>query len=269
MAHIGIKTADGGFFRICEEDQEVKKRVRLVPARENQTSVQIDLFRGDAASVSEAEYIGSLLLEQVEADEQGERKLDLILKLDPEGNMQATVTDLGSGSYQSFSVNLNSLDEAGGFDIPDFSLDDDQIDQVSVEGVHDDLDEMSFDAGMESEADDFERELEEGLLEDGDNIEPAADLPEPPRFDQSYDDRMDSEFDSYGEDIEDDDEEEPYQEVKKLHPLLIAGIVLILLAAIGLASFGVFLLLKAEATPPLQAMRSGCQQLIAWGRMIV
>lgn len=253
MAYIGIKTADGGFYRVCEDERVSRKRVKLVPARDDQTSVQIDLFRGDAEKVEGAEYIGSLLLEYIEATADGTRSLELVLHLDEQRDLQATVNDLGSGSYQSFSVNLDALSESGGFDMPDFSLDEDQIDEVEVTGVSDEFDEM--DLGDENSDDSFERELEQGLDEESD-FGSEAKLPEPPRFD------IEDEIPDYSDS---DDSEGKFREIRKLHPVLLVGIILIVLAAMGLITFGVVLLLRNSQASALQSV---LPTLIAWSAAI-
>ncbi len=272
MAYIGIKTADGGFFRVCKEETTAKKRVRLVPAREDQTSVQIDLFRGDTERVNGAEYIGSLLLEEVSPDADGESKLDLILELDAEKNLHATVNDVGSGSYQSFSVNLDALDEAGGYDIPDFSLDDDQIDDVTVESIHDDLDDFSAVDTNSEASEEFERELEQGLLEDDDELA-DTDFPDAPQFDSSYGEQDaagmgDYSLDSDEDEDEYDDEQGEEIQVRKIHPLLLVGIILIVLAALLLSAFGIFLLIRGGTQPPLQALRQTVSDLFVWGLVL-
>ncbi|AFG38759.1 Hsp70 family protein [Spirochaeta africana] len=260
MANIGIKTADGGFYPIFGDDEVANKRVRLAPAREHQSSVQIDLFRGDSDEVAGAEYIGSLLLEHIEPTADGKREIELKLRLDTQHDLQATANDLGSGSYQSFSVNLDTLNESGGFDIPDFSLDDDQIDDVMIDGGLEDIDDASANLDLSMD-DDFERELEAGLQDS--NLEPDAELPEPPRFEVEENDGFHPEYDPY------EDEEvpagaasrRPLKAVRRLHPIAKAIILLIVLAALGLIGFGIFLLVRGENLPAPQSL---LPVLIAW-----
>ncbi|MFW5800430.1 MAG: Hsp70 family protein [Spirochaeta sp.] len=261
MANIGLKTADGGFFSIFSDQEPGKRKVRLIPAREHQSSVQIDLFRGDSNDIAESEYIGSLLLEHIESTEEGTREIELVVAIDRNSDFQATAKDIGSGSYQSFSVNLNAVNDVGGFDIPDFSLDDDQIDQVVVDSSDQDTDPLSMDMDMEIPADDrLGRELEAGLEED---ISEDAGLPDPPRFTANED--VVPYSDSYGQEDQAEEPVKPFKEVRRLHPVAIAIIVLIVLAALGLIGFGIYLLVRGESTSALKTVR---QIKIAWDSTI-
>ncbi|GAB6089296.1 Hsp70 family protein [Spirochaeta dissipatitropha] len=251
MAHIGIKTADGKFYPITTDEGTSKKLLRLIPAREHQTSVQIDLYRGNPdTAIADSEYIGSLLLERIEPEQDGSRRIELVLQYDENHDLSATATDLGSGSYQSFSVSLDALSGNTEFDMPDFPVDDEQTDSVFVDSF------PEYDTGEET---DFERELESGL-EDSDMF--ASSMPEPPSFESESHDSANvvssDEDDSFPDEYESEDEPPV---VRKLPVWFIALIALIVLAAAGLIAFGIFLLVRGSAAA---ALEGAMPVLLAW-----
>ncbi|MBN2811703.1 MAG: peptidoglycan-binding protein, partial [Spirochaetales bacterium] len=62
-ASIGIKLADSKFFPVLEEGIPARKALDLTTVRDDQTSVQINLFRSSSEDISEAEYVGTLMIE--------------------------------------------------------------------------------------------------------------------------------------------------------------------------------------------------------------
>lgn len=120
---IGIKIANRSYFPIIEERPEQKKRLVLTTVNDNQTSVQIDLYRGDGKELQNALYIGSLIIDNIEPSSKGGPEVELILGIDQEKNLTATAADVSSGEKQSLSVSLDALDEDNLYDIPDFDID--------------------------------------------------------------------------------------------------------------------------------------------------
>ncbi len=121
---IGIKLADGTFFPILDEDALSEQSLELTTVRENQESVQINLFK--QVDETEPEYIGSLIVEDVSTGAAGDPTINLKIKLDEEKNLSAEAVDEGSGSHQSLKVSLKNLDEASleGLDFDFASFDD-------------------------------------------------------------------------------------------------------------------------------------------------
>ena len=121
---IGIKLADGTFFPILDEDALSEQSLELTTVRENQESVQINLFK--QVDETEPEYIGSLIVEDVSTGVAGDPTINLKIKLDEEKNLSAEAVDEGSGSHQSLKVSLKNLDEASleGLDFDFASFDD-------------------------------------------------------------------------------------------------------------------------------------------------
>ena len=61
MSSIGIKLADGSFYPVLEGDSVQKKRLVLTTVRDNQRSMQINLFR-DSEPDKELQYVDSLII---------------------------------------------------------------------------------------------------------------------------------------------------------------------------------------------------------------
>jgi nucleoid-associated protein YgaU len=101
---IGVKLADGSFYSVLEEDFTGRKKLVVTTSRDNQDSVQIDLYRG---SLEGAEaFIGSLMIENIQPAPKREPEIELQLGLDSSGNLEAFASDPMTGEKQSLSVSL-------------------------------------------------------------------------------------------------------------------------------------------------------------------
>jgi hypothetical protein len=125
-ATIGIKIANGEFYSIIDENSDVKKRLVLTTVHDKQQSVQIDLYRSYTKTMADAQYIGSLVVEDIRERPKGEPSIEMILSCDPEGHISAEALDLDTGSggqHQYLSVSLKSLDDDNrDMNLPDFEL---------------------------------------------------------------------------------------------------------------------------------------------------
>jgi len=123
---IGIKIANGEFYPILEENSQVKKRLILTTVHDMQQSVQIDLYKSLARSLSDATYIGSLVMENIKPGPKGEPSIELVLVSTKDGEITADAVDLDTtikGEHQILNVSLKSLNEDNReFDLPDFEL---------------------------------------------------------------------------------------------------------------------------------------------------
>ena len=131
---IGIKIANRSYYPIIEERPEQKKRLVLTTVNDDQSSVQIDLYRGDGKDLQNALYIGSLIIDNIEPASKGDPEVELILGIDMDKNLVATAADVRSGERQSLSVSLDALEEDNLYDIPDFDIDT-TIDEDLVEDI--------------------------------------------------------------------------------------------------------------------------------------
>jgi hypothetical protein len=123
---IGIKIANGEFYPLVEENSLVKKRLILTTAHDNQSSVQIDLYRSDAKIMEEAQYIGTLVVENIKPRPKGEPSIEMVISSNSNGEIIADAIDLDAGhksEHNVLTVSLRSVDETSqDVEIPDFDL---------------------------------------------------------------------------------------------------------------------------------------------------
>lgn len=120
MNDIGIKLADGTFYPILSDAVRFQN-IELTTVRDNQETVQIDLFqKGETL-----EYIGSLIVEDIAQKKAGESTISLKLEIDENENLKAEAADLDSGAGQTLKVSLAAVtpnDEGNDFNLNDFEL---------------------------------------------------------------------------------------------------------------------------------------------------
>ena len=126
MAKIGIRLADGKFYPILEDGQPVKKRLVVTTVKDDQASVQIDVYRKAEELVEENAYIGSLIIENIPPGPKGRPDIRLDLGLDDEGNLNAYALEVATGEHQTLTVSLKALAEEEKYEIPDFDFQDDE-----------------------------------------------------------------------------------------------------------------------------------------------
>jgi len=115
-SNIGIKVANGEFYPIMEENSSIKKRIILTTVHDNQPSVQIDLYRSPASTMHDAQYIGSLVIDNIKPKPKGEPSIEMVISSETNGEIIAEAIDLDTGSGQGehcvLTVSLKSLDES-------------------------------------------------------------------------------------------------------------------------------------------------------------
>ena len=125
-SNIGIKIANGEFYSILEENSQAKKRLVLTTVHDRQHSVQIDLYRSSTRTMTGAQYIGSLVVENIRAKPKGEPSIEMVISSNNEGEINAEAVDLDTshhGEHHVLNVSLTTLDEASrDLDIPDFEV---------------------------------------------------------------------------------------------------------------------------------------------------
>jgi nucleoid-associated protein YgaU len=123
---IGIKIANGDFYPIIGENSPVKKRLVLTTVHDRQNNVQIDLFRSISKSMLDAQYIGSLLVEQISSKPKGEPSIEMIISVDGNGNINAQAYDLDAGTNgerHTLNVSLQNVESLADIDEnPDFDF---------------------------------------------------------------------------------------------------------------------------------------------------
>lgn len=125
-ASIGIKIANGEFYPILEEGTSVKKRLILTTVHDGQESVQIDLYKSESKSMSDADYIGSLVIEHIAPKPKGEPSIEMTITSRDSEELIAEAVDLdvpdGAERHQ-LTVSLKALEQSDTYDLPDFELD--------------------------------------------------------------------------------------------------------------------------------------------------
>ena len=125
-SNIGIKIANGEFYPLLEENSLVKKRMILTTVHDNQPSMQIDLYRSSVNVMADAQYIGSVVVENIKPKSKGEPSIEMVISSDANGEIIADAIDLDTGSsgdHYVLTVSLKSLDETTrDMEIPDFEL---------------------------------------------------------------------------------------------------------------------------------------------------
>jgi LysM repeat protein len=119
---IGIKVADGSYYPVLEHGFTGTKKLTLTTAKNNQGKVRIDLYRGNGTTLSEAHYIGSLIIENIPPASKGEPEIELLLGIDDNGQLSARASDRRTGESQRFSTTITTVSEEETFEEPEFEV---------------------------------------------------------------------------------------------------------------------------------------------------
>ena len=84
---IGLKLADGTFYPVLNEGIPVKKHLKVTASSDNQTSMKIELFRASDESFADAEYIQTMVLDQMLPQRKENHLIDLVINLDEKNNL--------------------------------------------------------------------------------------------------------------------------------------------------------------------------------------
>ena len=135
---IGLKLADGTFYPVLNEGIPVKKHLKVTASSDNQTSMKIELFRASDESFADAEYIQTMVLDQMLPQKKENHLIDLVINLDENDVLTADLSDAQSGLKKNASIPLadfagqtesepaigsmdNDLPDFGDIDIPEES----------------------------------------------------------------------------------------------------------------------------------------------------
>ena len=119
---IGIKLADGSFYPILEEGLPEKKILELTTVNDNQTTVQVDLYRSGSGTMENAEYIDTMRIDNLIPHPNGEPSINLSIGLDEAGSLSAEVLDPETGVHTHTTVNLITRPQSERDEAPDFTL---------------------------------------------------------------------------------------------------------------------------------------------------
>ncbi len=135
--NIGIKLANGQFYPVLEDGVPARKRLIVTTVKDDQPSVQIDLYRGEGTVAETASYIGSLVIENIPPRPKGEPDIRLDLALDDAGELTAAAREEASGESQSLRVSLQALSEEEKYEIPDFEFEEETREAASTDELPD------------------------------------------------------------------------------------------------------------------------------------
>jgi hypothetical protein len=245
---IGIKTADRTYYPILEKGLAVRKRLVLTTVKDHQENVQIDLYENDADTMQTAQYVGSLLIENIAPVPAGEAEIELDIGVDAGGTLSAIAREASSGEHQSFTVSLESLSSEGVYDIPEFELGD-SLDLPADEFPSADTDEFAM------------NDVDEFATDDTDEFA-TDDIDEFAGDDSSFseDDEPDREDDYGPVGI---DEQEAIVERKR--PVMLGLFIAVAVIALVAVVFLVVSLLGGPRVAPLEAIGDDAPSAVASG----
>ena len=113
MKSIGIKLADGSFYPLLEEGNPEKRTLDLTTVMDNQTKVQVEVYRTETGSMENAEYIDTLEIKNLKPHENGEPTLCLAIDVDENNELSAEIRDPETGKKSEIQVTLQSRTLAG------------------------------------------------------------------------------------------------------------------------------------------------------------
>ena len=130
---IGIKVADGTYYPVLEQGFTGTKRLVVTTAKDNQQKVQIDLYRGNGTVLSDARYIGILIIENIPPVARGEPEIELSIGIDADGELSAEASDKRTGESQSFSASLTTLQESDTYGNAEFIVEPETSEGIDFE----------------------------------------------------------------------------------------------------------------------------------------
>ncbi len=142
---IGIKQADGSFYPLLQEGNPETKALELTTVRDDQTTVQVNLYKMPADKSGEPEYVDTLLIENLLPHPKEEHSLPLHITIDENNVLTAEVSDPETGNKSDTTVSLVTLSELDIKAEPDFTLSEDVSDFNTDEFAVDGEDNADFD----------------------------------------------------------------------------------------------------------------------------
>lgn len=207
MKKIGIKLADGTFYPVLDEGEVKTRRLELSTAKDNQTKVQIDLYRSETGTMEDAEYLDTLEITNLNPQLIADTSLNLSVGLDENNELTAAVVDSETGEKSEVQVQLVNrtlaereatqdasesvlLTDEKLFDIPDFGDLDTEPGKIDepLEGFDETVpaaDETAVEPAAESstEQTSVETSVEENTFDDSAlttvAADPTEDVPNP------------------------------------------------------------------------------------------
>ena len=94
---IGIALADGRYMRIIEKDSKlpITRRVMIPTVRDQQRSLEVDIFQGDGEDILDATYLGTVVYQNVPAAKAGEAKVIVDMAMDANRTLRLSSPEEG------------------------------------------------------------------------------------------------------------------------------------------------------------------------------
>ncbi len=102
---IGIALSDGRFMKIIDKDSKlpITRRVMIPTHRDNQRSLEVDIFQGDHEDILNTDYLASVVYQGISEAKAGEAKVTVDLALGVDRVLTITSPDAGRGK-ESFYI---------------------------------------------------------------------------------------------------------------------------------------------------------------------
>ena len=96
---VGIALADGRYMRIIDRDSKlpITRRVMIPTIRDEQETLELDIFQGLGEDLLENEYLGTIVYQGIQTAKAGEAKVVVDLALDASGILLVTSPEEGRG----------------------------------------------------------------------------------------------------------------------------------------------------------------------------
>jgi nucleoid-associated protein YgaU len=204
---IAIRQADGSYYPIMKEGETGNRTLQLTTVRDDQTTVKVNLYKMTENSTEEPKYMDTLLIENLKTHPQGEATLDLDIKLDENGMINAEIKDEETGTASNTKVSLVTLAENSLDEIPDFTMTDTFDDEEPEETE-------LFEPSSEDISDD---DITDSSINTTDDYtEQSTDIEEPAFEDNDPPHDTDNELEDLDPELEDISTETPPEEPKDL-----------------------------------------------------
>lgn len=110
---IGVGTI-GDYIEILVEKNEplpIERTNVFTNAQDNQDSVRIEIYQGDARSKTESHLMGEMMLTELRKAKRGELKIEVKFEIDTNGVLNVSAVDLETGRIQKISLNILGLEQ--------------------------------------------------------------------------------------------------------------------------------------------------------------
>ncbi|MDR0377926.1 MAG: LysM peptidoglycan-binding domain-containing protein [Spirochaetaceae bacterium] len=118
VSTVGIKLANGKFYSILEENSNAARRLILTTVHDTQQSMRIDLYKSFTRSMTDARYLGSIVVDNIKKKLKGGPSIELVITSNANGKFTAAAADLDDPANRTkrlrLSASLKSLEEDTG-----------------------------------------------------------------------------------------------------------------------------------------------------------